>query len=230
VDPERRFKKALFLNNDFNYEQNVKVFLSDDVPNIYQSEYVEEVMKELVPLIKDIGGRTLLLFSSRVRFERAIEILLEKIDHEFPLFIQGMGQNVVEDFKQAQRGVLIGMESFGEGIDIPGDTLKLVYIDKIPDLRRELIIDERRDFYSREFGNEFVDYFLSHRTRSLHQKLGRLMRRKEDSGAVIVTDPRVNRWKKPTLETFNDMMKPYDFNFKSLNEACSEARDFILDK
>jgi len=230
VDAEKRFQSALFLDNDFNYQENVKVYLAQNVPQIYSQDYVETVLTDLVKIIKDIGGKTLLLFSARVRFEKAIEVLLDKVDTELPLFIQGMGQTVVEDFKVASRGILIGMESFGEGIDIPGDNLKLVYIDKIPDLRRDLIIDERRDFYSREFGNEFVDYFLSHRTRSLHQKLGRLMRRNTDSGAVIITDPRVSRWKKPTLDTFVEMMKPYNLEFDDLSSACSKARDFILSK
>jgi ATP-dependent DNA helicase DinG len=230
VDTEKRFKSGLFLDNDFNYEENVKVFLATDVPNIYDSEYVAKVLEYLVKLVKDINGKTLLLFSSRVRFERAIEILLDQVDNEIPLFIQGMGQAVVENFKEAQSGILVGMESFGEGIDIPGDKLKLVYIDKVPDLRRDLIIDKRRDFYSREFGNEFVDYFLSHRTRSLHQKLGRLMRRSSDSGAVIITDPRIARWKRGTLDTFVEMMRPYKIEFKELSEACSDAKDFILSK
>lgn len=227
IDAERRFQSAMFLDNDFDYKENVKVFLATNVPQIYSKDYVESVLKDLSPLIKEIEGRTLLLFSARTRFEKAIEFLLDKFDNEIPLFIQGMGQSVVEDFKQADRGLLIGMESFGEGIDVPGDKLKLVYIDKVPDLRRELIIDERRDFYAREFGNEFVDYFLSHRTRSLHQKLGRLMRRTTDSGAVIITDPRISRWKRGTLDTFNQMMLPYHLEYKNLNEACSEARDFI---
>lgn len=227
IDAQRRFQSAMFLDNDFNYEKNVKVYLSTNVPQIYSQDYVESVLNDLSKVIKEIEGRTLLLFSARTRFEKAIEFLLEKFDNEIPLFIQGMGQTVVEDFKQADRGILIGMESFGEGIDVPGDKLKLVYIDKIPDLRRELIIDERRDFYAREFGNEFVDYFLSHRTRSLHQKLGRLMRRTTDSGAVIITDPRISRWKRGTLDTFNQMMRPYNLQYKGLDEACSEARDFI---
>lgn len=227
VEAEKRFQSAMFLDNDFDYKKNVKVFLASNVPAIYSLEYVETVLNPLIKLIKEIEGKTLLLFSSRVRFEKAIEIILDKVESEMSLFVQGMGQSVVEDFKQAENGILIGMESFGEGIDIPGDKLKLVYIDKIPDLRRDLIIDERRDFYAREFGNEFVDYFLSHRTRSLHQKLGRLMRRQSDSGAVIITDPRIGKWKRGTLDTFNQMMLPYNIEFKDLEVACSEARDFI---
>ncbi len=227
LDAERRFKTGLFLDNKFDYENKAKVFVATDTPQIYEQSYVETVLKELIPLIKEIGGRTLLLFSARTRFEKAIEILLSKLDSDLPLFVQGMGNQVVEDFKKSNGGVLIGMESFGEGIDVPGDALKLIYVDKVPDLRRDLVVDNRRDFYARSFGNEFVDYFLAHRCRSLHQKLGRLIRRENDSGAIIVTDPRIKRWKGQTLRTFQEMMRPYQLSFTDLKDACEGARKFI---
>ncbi|MCO4752907.1 MAG: DEAD/DEAH box helicase family protein [Bacteriovoracaceae bacterium] len=227
LDAERRFKTGLFLNNKFDYENNAKVFVSSDSPQIYEQTYVDEVLEKIIPVIKSIGGKTLLLFSAKTRFERAIEILLSKLENEMPLFIQGMGNQVVEDFKNTSGGVLIGMESFGEGIDVPGDALKLIYVDKIPDLRRDLVVDSRRDFYARSFGNEFVDYFLAHRCRSLHQKLGRLIRRENDSGAIILTDPRIKRWKGQTLKTFREMMRPYELEFMDLEQACLGAEEFI---
>lgn len=227
LDPERRFKKGLFLDNKFDYENNAKVFLASDTSQIYAQEYVDEVLEKIIPLIKEIGGKTLLLFSAKTRFERAIEILLGKLENELPLFIQGMGNQVVEDFKNSNGGVLIGMESFGEGIDVPGDALKLIYVDKIPDLRRDLVVDSRRDFYAKAFGNEFVDYFLAHRCRSLHQKLGRLIRRENDSGAIIITDPRIKRWKGQTVKTFQEMMRPYQLEFVDLEDACEAAKNFI---
>ncbi|MBC75349.1 MAG: hypothetical protein CME64_04970 [Halobacteriovoraceae bacterium] len=230
LEPERRFKTGLFLNNKFDYKNNAKVFVSSDSPQIYDQTYVDEVLEKIVPVIKSIGGKTLLLFSAKTRFERAIEILLSKLENEMPLFIQGMGNQVVEDFKNTSGGVLVGMESFGEGIDVPGDALKLIYIDKIPDLRRDMVIDSRRDFYARSFGNEFVDYFLAHRCRSLHQKLGRLIRRENDSGAIILTDPRIKRWKGQTLKTFREMMNPYELEFLDLEDACDKAQEFIESK
>jgi ATP-dependent DNA helicase DinG len=180
--------------------------------------------------MSDIGGKTLLLFSARTRFEKAIEVLLNKFENEIPLFIQGMGHSVVDDFNEAENGILLGMESFGEGIDIPGKSLELVYVDKIPDLRREYIIDKRRQFYEREFGNEFNDYFLANRTRALHQKLGRLIRTESDKGGVLITDSRTARWKSRTLGTFKELMKPYDIEFLPMAEACKELEKFILSR
>lgn len=226
---EKRFRTGLFLDNNYDYENNAKVFVSTDTPVMYDKNYVESIMDELVPLIKDLGGRSLLLFSSRVRFDKACELMLKAFEGEIPLFIQGLGINVVEDFKKSSQGILIGMESFGEGIDIPGSLLEFVYIDKVPDLRQDLVIQKRRDFYDAEFGNEFNDYFLAHRTRSLHQKLGRLIRRESDKGCIIITDARLARWKGKTLDTFKDMMKPYQLNFIPFKEACSRTKDFLVD-
>jgi ATP-dependent DNA helicase DinG len=225
---ERRFKQGLFLENSYDYENNAKVYLCTDTPTLYDQKFVPTVMDKLVPLIRDLGGRSLLLFSARTRFDKAREILLQAFDGEIPVFVQGMGNNVVEEFKKSQNGILLGMESFGEGIDIPGDNLEFVYIDKVPDLRQDLVIQKRRDFYDANFGNEFNDYFLAHRTRSLHQKLGRLIRRESDKGCVIVTDSRLSRWKGRTLDTFKDMMKPYQIQITDLDDACEKTKDFLL--
>lgn len=228
VDPEKRFRSGLFLDNNYDYEENAKVYLATDVPSMYDRSFVEDMCKKLVPLIRDLGGRTLLLFSARTRFDRACEYLIKEFEGELPLFIQGLGNNVVEDFKKSSNGVLIGMESFGEGIDIPGRALEFVYIDKIPDLRQDLVIQKRRDFYEANFGNEFQDYFLAHRTRSLHQKLGRLIRRESDKGCVLITDARLAKWKGRTLDTFKEMMNPYNIQLKGIDQACEEIKDFLV--
>lgn len=227
VNPKKRFKNGLFLEEVFDYKNKAKIFLSTDVPPIYDQNYVEVILKELIPLMRSIGGRTLLLFSSRLRFEKAIEILLKSFEGEIPLFIQGMGHQVVEEFKRSGKGILVGMESFGEGIDVPGDSLRFVVIDKVPDIRQDLVIQERRLFYERNFGNEFTDYFLSHRTRSLHQKLGRLIRRDEDWGAALVIDPRLKSWKGRTLQSFKSLMEPYQIDFLPLKEACHSVESFL---
>lgn len=224
---EKRFKSGLYLDKVYDYKNAAKVYLCTDVPNIYDNDYVDKVIDGLVDLIRHLEGRTLLLFSAKVRFDRAVEKLLNKFEGEIPLFIQGMGSNVVEDFKKAEKGILIGMESFGEGIDIPGDSLQLVYIDKIPDMRQDVVITERRDFYARKFGNEFNDYFLAFRTRSLHQKLGRLIRTESDRGGIIITDPRVKKWKQGTLDTFKRLMEPYEINFSTLEESCNNIQKFV---
>ncbi|MAX65521.1 MAG: hypothetical protein CME66_01150 [Halobacteriovoraceae bacterium] len=228
LDAKKRFKSGFFLQNNYDYKNQAKVYLCTDTPSLYDKSFVPLTLEKIVPLIRDLGGRSLLLFSARVRFDKACEILLKEFEGEIPVFIQGLGQNVVDEFKKSDKGILVGMESFGEGIDIPGNNLEFVYIDKVPDLRQDLVTQKRRQFYEANFGNEFNDYFLAHRTRALHQKLGRLLRRESDKGCIIITDSRLSRWKGRTLETFKEMMAPYDIQMVKLEEACTQTRDFLV--
>ncbi len=229
LEPDRRFRHGLFLPAPYDYKNNTKVYLCDDTVGMYENNFVENLMKKIIPLIRDLEGRTLLLFSAKKRFETAREILLKEFEGEIPVFIQGMGANVVEDFKTHGNGVLLGMESFGEGIDIPGDALQFVFIDKVPDLRMDQVINDRRHFYESNIGNEFTDYYLSHRTRSLHQKLGRLLRTESDHGGVIIVDSRIRRWKGKTMEQFNKLMEPYRISRVGFDEAIEGVREFILE-
>ena len=121
------------------------------------------------------------------------------------------------------------MESFGEGIDVPGDQLQLIVIDKIPDVRQELVINRRRDWYEATFGNEFQDYFLANRARALHQKCGRLLRSETDSGAVIIADQRIKKWKGATLRNFAKLMEPYKIEVAPLQETARKVREFLVD-
>jgi ATP-dependent DNA helicase DinG len=134
----------------------------------------------------------------------------------------------VDEFKKSQGGILLGMESFGEGIDIPGDDLEFILIDKIPDIRQEIVIQERRNFYDKTFGNEFTDYFLAGRTRSLHQKIGRLIRTANDRGGAIVVDNRIKNWKSNTLKQFKQLMLPYEVQFADMENAVLEIEKFLL--
>jgi ATP-dependent DNA helicase DinG len=225
--PEKRFKTGLFLEAVYDYKNNSKVYLCSDTRNISDPLFVPDLLKEVAPLVLRLGGRTLFLFSSRLRFEAAVDAILREFEGKIPVFVQGLGKNVVEEFKQEESAILIGMESFGEGIDIPGDKLQFIVVDKIPDVRQDLVIQKRRDFFEFKFGNEFNDYFLAHRTRSLHQKFGRLLRSEKDHGAILVVDNRIKRWKGGTLRTFQKLMEPYQIISVPLKEACQQIGDYF---
>ncbi len=228
LPPEKRFKSMLSLPSVYDYQKKCRVYFSSDVPPLYDSLFVEKTLKEIIPLIKKINGRSLLLYSSKMRFEEARERLLKNIGNDIPLFIQGMGINVVEEFKKTDCGILLGMESFGEGIDIPGNALQFVYIDKVPDLRQDIITEKRREFYEKNFGQEFCNYFLAYRSRSLLQKIGRLLRTTEDSGCVIITDARLKKWNQRTLKQFTEQLYPYSIYQENLHDACELSLQFIL--
>jgi ATP-dependent DNA helicase DinG len=225
---EKRFKSGLYLPATFDYANRAKVMLVSDTPAISDMQFVPSLLKPIIPLVKDLQGRTLFLFSARARFELAVDLLLKEFEGHLPVFVQGMGKNVVEEFKKSPGGILIGMESFGEGIDIPGEQLQLIVIDKIPDIRRELVIDRRRDWYEASFGNEFQDYFLAGRARALHQKCGRLLRREDDFGGVIIADQRIKKWKGNTLKQFAKLMEPYRVEVSTLADATKAMKEYLV--
>jgi ATP-dependent DNA helicase DinG len=225
--PDKRFKSGLYLDAVYDYKNNSKVYLCSDTRNISDPLFVPDLLKEVNPLISKLGGKTLLLFSSRLRFEIATDIILREFEGKIPVFVQGLGKNVVEEFKKESGAILLGMESFGEGIDIPGEKLSFILVDKIPDVRQDLVIQKRRDFFEFKFGNEFNDYFLAHRTRSLHQKFGRLLRSEADHGAILLVDNRIKRWKGGTLRTFQKLMEPYQIISVPLPEATKQIAEYF---
>ncbi len=224
---EKRFKSGLYLDAVYDYKNKCKVYLSADSRNITDPLFVPDLLKEVIPLIDRLEGRTLLLFSSRLRFNQASDILLQHFEGKIPVFVQGIGKNIIQEFKKGSSGILVGMESFGEGIDVPGEKLSFIVIDKIPDVRQDLIIQKRRDFFDFKFGNEFNDYFFAHRTRSLHQKFGRLLRTESDHGAILLVDNRVKKWKGNTLKTFEKLMEPYHIVSSPLKNACHEIAEYF---
>jgi ATP-dependent DNA helicase DinG len=227
LSADKRFKSGLFLEAVYDYKNNSKVYLCPDARNISDPLFVQDLIKEVKTVISKLGGKTLLLFSSRLRFEAATDLILKEYEGKIPVFVQGLGKNVVEDFKKENAAILIGMESFGEGIDVPGEKLSFIIVDKIPDVRQDLVIQKRRDFFESKFGNEFNDYFLAHRTRSLHQKFGRLLRSENDHGAILLVDNRVKKWKGNTLRTFQKLMEPYQIISLPLTEACEEIIQYF---
>jgi ATP-dependent DNA helicase DinG len=227
LQSEKRFKTGLYLDAVYDYKNNSKVYLCPDTRNISDPLFVPDLLREVNSLITKLGGKTLLLFSSKLRFEMASDIILREFEGKIPVFVQGLGKNVVEEFKKESGAILIGMESFGEGIDIPGEKLSFIVVDKIPDVRQDLVIQKRRDFFEFKFGNEFNDYFLAHRTRSLHQKFGRLLRSEKDHGAILLVDNRVKKWKGNTLKTFQKLMEPYQIISVNLPEACKQIADYF---
>jgi len=228
--PERRFKTGYNVPEQFDYANNAKLFICDDTPSIHDRSFVPEVLKHICITIEKLEGKSLLLFSSKQRFEIARELLLAKFDGHLPVFVQGLHNNCVEEFKKSGGGILLGMESFGEGIDVPGDKLQFIFIDKIPDMRMDLVIQKRREFFDANIGNEFAEYYLSHRARSLKQKCGRLLRTESDHGAIIVADSRLRGWKSSTTTQFINMLRPYIVETSALADGCDRAFDFIINR
>jgi ATP-dependent DNA helicase DinG len=139
----------------------------------------------------------------------------------WPLFLQGEGSKValVERFRTTPAAVLLGTTSFWHGVDVPGEALSLVVIDKLPfDVPSEPLVAARIDRIRRAGGNPFGEYQLPLAVLELKQGLGRLLRSREDRGVLAVLDPRLTT--RRYGRTFLRSLPPY--RLVREREACAE--------
>jgi len=155
------------------------------------------VIKAAVPLIEASGGRAFLLFTSlrAMREGRALlqdAFALRRLD--FPILVQGEGSRteLLERFRKLGNAVLIGSQSFWEGVDVKGDALSLVVIDKLPfSAPDDPVLAARIDKLNQEGRNAFLEYQLPQAVITLKQGAGRLIRDENDRGVLMICDPRL---------------------------------------
>ena len=147
---------------------------------------------EVVPLLRASRGRAFLLFTSHRSLRRAAELLSERLS--YPLFVQGQEprSHLLEKFRASGEGVLLGSASFWEGVDVIGDALSLVVIDKLPFAAPDdPVIEARSNLLRRTGGNPFTQLFLPQAVIALKQGAGRLIRDVNDRGVLVICDPRL---------------------------------------
>ncbi|MEM1411349.1 MAG: ATP-dependent DNA helicase, partial [Pseudomonadota bacterium] len=124
--------QTLCLDSPFDYERNALLWLPDLSVEPRDPRYIDELMDQLIPVLNASQGRAFLLFTSH----RALRAAAERLENavRFPLFVQGQGPRsaLLEAFRGSGNGVLLGTSSFWEGVDVIGDALSLVVIDKLP--------------------------------------------------------------------------------------------------
>jgi ATP-dependent DNA helicase DinG len=183
---------TLQLDSPFDYANNALLWLPGLVPEPRDPEFVPALLEQVVPLLEASKGRAFLLFTSHRSLRRAAEILASEV--KFPLFVQGEQPRslLLEQFRESGQGVLLGSSSFWEGVDVIGDALSLVVIDKLPFAAPDdPILEARSDALRKAGGNPFTQLYLPQAVISLKQGAGRLIRDVNDRGALVVCDPRI---------------------------------------
>lgn len=183
---------TLQLASPFDYEHNALLWIPEKIPEPREAEFVPALMDEVIPLLKASKGRAFLLFTSHRALRRAAEILTDRVS--FPLFVQGQQPRslLLEQFRESGQGVLLGSASFWEGVDVIGDALSLVVIDKLPFAAPDdPVMEARSDSLRRSGGNPFMQIYLPQAVISLKQGAGRLIRDVNDRGALVVCDRRI---------------------------------------
>jgi ATP-dependent DNA helicase DinG len=181
----------------FDFERQALLYLPRNMPEPNSAHYTQAVVEAVLPLIRAAGGRTFCLFTSLRAMRDARRLLAEAFAREgleLPLLAQGEGSRseLLERFRALGNAVLIGSHSFWEGVDVRGQALSLVAIDRIPFAPPDdPVLAARIERLEREGGSGFLDYQLPEAALSLKQGVGRLIRDEADRGVMMLCDPRL---------------------------------------
>ncbi|PIE21669.1 MAG: ATP-dependent helicase [Arachnia propionica] len=185
--------RALDVGSPFDYSQQAILYLAADLPAPGRDGIQEPTLQEISQLVWAAGGRTLGLFASR----RNAELAAAHCRSELPnltFLCQGEAQLSLlqQRFIDEPETSLFGTLSLWQGVDVPGDTCRLVIIDKVPFPRPDdPLLQARKDAVDAAGGNGFMSVPAAHAALLLAQGAGRLIRRASDRGAVAILDPRV---------------------------------------
>lgn len=181
----------------FEYQDNAMLYVPDHLPQPQDPEFQTAFVQTLIPLIQASPGGVLVLCTTLRAVDNLSSLLLAAFDKHFierPVLRQGESTRgvLLEQFRQLQNAVLVGSASFWEGIDLPGDMLTLVAIDKLPFAPPDDPVLEARIKACRESGgNPFFEFQLPSAAIALKQGAGRLIRTERDWGLLMVGDRRL---------------------------------------
>lgn len=183
---------TLKLDSPFDYQRNALLYLPNGMPQPSEHGYVEAVVDCARGVLEASQGRAFLLFTSHSALQSAAVQLGDSID--YPLLVQGTAprQELLERFRQLGNAVLLGTSSFWEGVDVRGEALSCVLIDKLPfGSPGDPVLQARIEALRRQGANPFMQYQLPHAVISLKQGIGRLIRDQSDRGVLVLCDPRL---------------------------------------
>ena len=184
-------------NSPFDYATQALLYLPPGLPEPNRVEHTEAVVAAALPVLKASRGRAFLLFTTLRALAHARETLAAALAREgldYPLLVQGEGSRseLLARFRRTGNAVLLGSQSFWEGVDVQGEALSLVVIDKLPFAPPDdPLFAARLEHIARQGGNPFLDYQLPQAAISLKQGAGRLIRSESDRGVLMICDPRL---------------------------------------
>lgn len=183
---------CLQLKSPFNYSKQALLYVPRGLPDPRDAHYITQMVETIIPVIEITKGRAFILFTSYKALDLAYLHLSSRLT--FPMLVQGhqSKQQLIEEFKTLENAVLLGTSSFWYGVDVKGEALSCVIIDKLPFAAPDDPILQSRIKLLRQQGlDPFQAYQLPAAVLILKQGVGRLIRDSQDRGVLMICDPRL---------------------------------------
>lgn len=181
----------------FNYAEKALLFVPKTMPDANHENFNFAVVNQIYPFIKASKGRAFILCTTLKSMREIFTLLQDKIETDqldYPIYLQGDGSrnHLLNKFREHGHAILIGSLSFWEGVDVKGDALSLVVIDKLPFFSPEdPVLAARIDKINQSGKNAFMEYQLPNAVITLKQGAGRLIRDEFDKGVLVICDTRI---------------------------------------
>jgi ATP-dependent DNA helicase DinG len=189
--------KTAAWESPFDFARQALLYVPEGLPDPNSGSYTAAVVEAALPVIKAAEGRTFFLFTSLRAMREARELMeigMQRMGMDYPLLMQGEGSRseLLERFRRLGNAVLLGSQSFWEGVDVRGEALSLVIIDRLPFAPPDdPVLAARIEKINNEGRNAFIEYQLPEAVITLKQGAGRLIRDETDRGVLMICDPRL---------------------------------------
>lgn len=189
--------RSLSLPSPFDYGKQGLLYVPRDLPAPQSPQFTDAVVQAALPLIEAAGGRTFVLCTTLRAVQRASDLLYDAFAErglELPLLVQGQASRteLLDRFRELGNAVLVGSQSFWEGVDVRGEALSLVIIDKLPFAPPDdPVLAARMEALQKKGLSPFAVHQLPHAVITLKQGAGRLIRSETDRGVLVICDTRL---------------------------------------
>jgi len=184
--------ETLLAPSAFDYQKQAIIYLPKAMPDPRTPDFSQMAAAEIIKIIQVTNGRAFVLSTSNLSMNTLYELVSMRVN--FPCFVQGSMSKagLLEKFRQTPNAVLFATSSFWQGVDVQGEQLSCVIIDKLPfAVPSDPIVAARTRFIDDNGGKSFFDYSVPQAIISLKQGIGRLIRSKTDKGVIALLDPRL---------------------------------------